>query len=139
MVRRRGQAHLELASLRAGGATDLYVATENWTLVQARGRWQSLRVMQVYIQELVATSFYAQLPARARHLVAYLARGSPAIIEVASRLLQAGATPQAWKAGMLEVVHVLDSGPRSVPSAADDDDVVADSRGLAERAGPRRR
>lgn len=48
---------LELASRRGGGATDLFLATEDWGLIQTRGRWQSVRTMQIYIQELASTIF----------------------------------------------------------------------------------
>ena len=40
---------LVLASLRAGGATDLYLATEDLQLVQQRGGWNDQRVMGLYL------------------------------------------------------------------------------------------
>lgn len=48
---------MTLASFRPGGATFLISQTESSELVQRRGRWASLRVMQVYLQEVSASTF----------------------------------------------------------------------------------
>lgn len=53
---------LDLGSLRGGGATALYVATEDEPKVQGRGRWLSRRSMMIYLQELLATTFMSTLP-----------------------------------------------------------------------------
>lgn len=52
---------LDLVSMRAGGATWLLETTENGNLVQRRGWWISEKVMALYIQELTANIFLAQL------------------------------------------------------------------------------
>ena len=48
---------LTLASLRAGGATWLISESENAELVRRRGRWVSMKVMEVYLQEVTASTF----------------------------------------------------------------------------------
>ena len=103
-----GEPVLELASLRAGGATDLYVATESWSLVQQRGRWQSLRVMQLYIQELVSQTFFARLSRASQQRVLLLCRAAPLICEKARSLLEAGTTSTLWHASMLSLASQID-------------------------------
>ena len=51
-----GPVGLTLGSLRPGGATWLYRATDNSELVRFRGRWTSLRMLEIYIQEVGAAS-----------------------------------------------------------------------------------
>ena len=41
-------------SLRRGGATDMYLSSRNYALVQHTGRWSSERVMRQYIQDSTA-------------------------------------------------------------------------------------
>ena len=45
---------LELASLRAGGATWLMMTCEDAGLVRRRERWLSQRIMERYIQEVAS-------------------------------------------------------------------------------------
>ena len=53
---------LELGGERAGGATDLWLSSEDAVFVQQRGRWTNGKVMQIYLQELAATTFVSRLP-----------------------------------------------------------------------------
>ena len=48
---------LTLASLRGGGATWLIAQTENAEMTRRRGRWVSMKVMEVYLQEISASTF----------------------------------------------------------------------------------
>ncbi|CAK0892049.1 unnamed protein product [Prorocentrum cordatum] len=57
---------LDLASLRAGGATQLFLETDDPHLVQNRGRWMSQKVMLIYLQELVSTTYMSELPVATR-------------------------------------------------------------------------
>lgn len=52
---------LSLASMRAGGATWLITQTEQPDLVKRRGRWASMRVMEIYLQEVSAASYLNDL------------------------------------------------------------------------------
>ena len=42
-------------------------AAEDSELVRRRGRWVSHKVMEIYLQEVAASSFVADLPAGSRH------------------------------------------------------------------------
>ena len=68
-----GKPAFDLASFRPGGATWMLQLTENSELVRRRGRWLSLRVMEVYLQEVVATTFLPKQPEPTRALIAALA------------------------------------------------------------------
>ena len=51
-----------LGSLRPGGATWLYRLTDNSELVRFRGRCTSLRMLEIYIQGVGATTVVPNLP-----------------------------------------------------------------------------
>ena len=63
---------LTLASLRGGGATWLIAQTENAEMTRRRGRWVSMKVMEVYLQEISASTFLndVSLSAKAKTLQA---------------------------------------------------------------------
>ena len=70
-----------LAGLRAGGITALYQACRDLELVRWKGRWDSARTLEHYIQELPMSRAYAELPVQTRarlkalgRLVGYLVR-----------------------------------------------------------------
>ena len=48
---------MTLASFRPGGATHLMNLTESAELVRRRGRWASFRIMEIYLQEVSASTY----------------------------------------------------------------------------------
>ena len=68
------------ASLRAGGATWLYVETDAPDKVRFRGRWMSARMLEIYIQEVAADSFYNTLPQEDREMIELFASGFPTVM-----------------------------------------------------------
>lgn len=52
--------HYKPYSLRRGGATDLWISSQNYSLVAHTGRWTSEKTLRVYVQESIAmlTSFH---------------------------------------------------------------------------------
>ena len=72
-----GPEGLTLGSLRPGGATWLYRVTDNTELVRFRGPWASLRMLEVYIQEVGALSILPGLPGSVRARVRQLADYAP--------------------------------------------------------------
>ena len=87
---------LDLGSLRAGAATQLWLDTEDPVLVQRRGRWACSRTMNIYLQEVAATTFFPQLPREVRDSIATLARWAPAVVDQATKWLQQGVPPRDW-------------------------------------------
>ena len=68
---------LSLGSLRPGGATWLYRATDSSEAVRFRGRWSSARMLEVYIQEVGAASVLPRVAPSARDRIAALAAAAP--------------------------------------------------------------
>ena len=62
----------DLGSLRAGGATWLLHFTEDPEVVRRRGRWLSTRVLEIYLQETLVTTFVQTLKPRAPFLIELL-------------------------------------------------------------------
>eukprot|EP00435_Cladocopium_sp_Y103_P074323 s580_g48.t1 len=52
-----GQKPFTLGSMRPGGATWLLHRTENSEVVRRRGRWLSVKVMEIYLQEVLVCTF----------------------------------------------------------------------------------
>ena len=57
---------LTLASFRPGGATFLIGLTESAEVVRRKGRWISLKVMDIYLQEVSASTFLTDIDAQTR-------------------------------------------------------------------------
>ena len=73
VARSRDQAPFDLGSLRLGGATDLLFETEDSELVRRRGRWLSARVMEIYLQEVLSSTYVSRLPRRVQDRIEQLA------------------------------------------------------------------
>ena len=93
---RAGQRPLDLGSFRPGGATFLLQATDNSELVRRRGRWVSSKVMEIYIQEVTACTFFPGLPLTVRQQVLQLAQAFPATLAQASEWKKIGIPPSSW-------------------------------------------
>ena len=70
----RGLAHVGfgLASLRAGGATRLYLSGLDLPRIQYRGRWLNERTVSIYIQEAVCALAVTVLPVEQREYLRLL-------------------------------------------------------------------
>ena len=93
---RAGQRPLDLGSFRPGGATFLLQATDNSELVRRRGRWVSPKVMEIYIQEVTACTFFPSLPLSVRRQVLTLAQAFPTILAQATEWKRIGIPPSSW-------------------------------------------
>ena len=76
---------LDLASLRAGGATWMMEVSEDPDLVRRRGRWLTNRIMEVYVQQITAILYLPRLPEDLRFSILDIAKG------FRSAVIQAGA------------------------------------------------
>ena len=78
-----GQAEgYTLGGLRAGGTTAYFEATSDLQLTRWRGRWDSMKSMEHYIQELPSHEAFARLPAAVRARIARIAALLPAVLEM---------------------------------------------------------
>ena len=57
---------MTMASMRPGGATYLMNCCESAELVRRRGRWASFRVMEIYLQEVAASTYINQIGEQAK-------------------------------------------------------------------------
>ena len=87
---------IDLGSFRPGGATFLLIYSEDPELVRRRGRWLSYRTMEVYLQEVTATTFFAELPHSTRLLVVQAARGFPTVLQQVKAWTAAAVPQAAW-------------------------------------------
>jgi len=85
-----------LGSLRAGGATHLLLETENPDLVRRRGRWLAHRTMEIYLQEVLVTTFTSKLQAPTRDKIHVLASVFPKVAVKAILFLRSAIPTQVW-------------------------------------------
>ena len=85
-----------LGSLRAGGATHLLLETENPDLVRRRGRWLAHRTMEIYLQEVLVTTFTSKLQAPTRDKIYVLASVFPQVAVKAIHFLRSAIPTQVW-------------------------------------------
>ena len=60
---------LDLGSLRAGGATWLFMTSEDSKMTRRRGRWVNSKIMEVYVQEVASVQFLHLLSIEAKQIV----------------------------------------------------------------------
>ena len=94
-----GAAHFELSSFRPGGATWMLHCTENPDLVRRRGRWMSMRVMEIYLQEVEAIIYLPFLSSDQRTFLQNMAASFPALLRQAASFQRAGILPGSSPAG----------------------------------------
>ena len=102
---------LELASLRAGGATWLLMADEDSELVRRRGRWLTSKIMEIYIQEVSSIQFLPSLQAEPKRLVYAALEAHADILRKADFFTATGILPYLWyKLFAARTVAVDDAG-----------------------------
>ena len=71
-------------------------ATENSELVRRRGRWLSTRVMDIYLQEVVATTFIPALDPRKRSVLEGLSAAFTDVLSWAAYFEQCSIPRRSW-------------------------------------------
>lgn len=85
-------------ALSVRGQPFLPMATECPELVMRSGRWLAHRTMDVYLQELNATIYFARLPSTVKERALELAHSFPALLSSLGSLLQPKVAPELWYA-----------------------------------------
>ena len=85
-----------LGSLRPGGATYLLLLTEDSELVRRRGRWVTTKVMELYLQEVLYTTYTERISETARNKIQNLAGVFPKVLEKTICFLKGAIPPQVW-------------------------------------------
>ena len=91
-----GPKPITLASFRAGGATWLISQCESSEIVRRRGRWCSLRTMEIYIQEVMAETYINDISEEARTKVLYAASVFLELLRKACHFHASRLPPLAW-------------------------------------------
>ena len=86
----------DLGSLRPGGATHLLLQTEDPELCRRRGRWLSTRVMEIYLQEVMATTFVQRLDHTTQLRISKLGAAFPQLLAYALSFLSTAIPPNVW-------------------------------------------
>ena len=80
----------DLGSLRPGGATHLLLKTEDSELVRRRGRWVSAKVCEIYLQEVMYSTYTEKLTPVVRRKI------ETSILDSALKFLSSGIPTNAW-------------------------------------------
>ena len=92
---------LDLGSLRSGGATHFFLLTEDGRRLQLRGRWVNEKVMTIYLQELVSTTFLSRQPEWVQKKVTLMQDQADLVWGQTLSWVRAGASaeqiPRLWK------------------------------------------
>ena len=91
-----GRKVFELGSLRPGGATHMLTLTEDASLVQRRGRWASMQVMNIYLQEVAVATCTPSLSADVRNRVEKLCNIYPQVLEKSIGFIKFHIPCTAW-------------------------------------------
>ena len=87
---------MSLASFRPGGATHLMNLTESAELVRRRGRWASFRIMEIYLQEVSASTYLNLVTKEARGNVLLAFNLFPVIFKKIVGFNASKIPPSAW-------------------------------------------
>ena len=95
-VRQGGKQPFSLGSLRPGGATFLLLRSEDSEFVRRRGRWVTAKVCEIYLQEVLYTTYTEKLPAHIRRKIQQLSTAFPETLQVSLSFLQTGIPKVFW-------------------------------------------
>ena len=87
------------------GGTFLLLHTEDAELVRRRGRWVTSKVCEIYLQEVLYTTYTEKQNRDVQQRIADLAGAFPQILQVAGRYLQTGLPQSTWYQAFQEQDH----------------------------------
>ena len=103
------QKPLTLASFRPGGATYLISLTESAEVVRRRGRWVSLKVMDIYLQEVAAATFMTDIPDSSRQLILTAMEAFTTVLQESIRFFNARFPEKVWNLLFQQQAHEVTS------------------------------
>ena len=77
-------------------ATYLISLTESAEMVCRRGRWISLRVMEIYLQEVAASTFLTDIDPEAKKKILFAMRQFPEVLRMSMRFSSSRFPEKAW-------------------------------------------
>eukprot|EP00435_Cladocopium_sp_Y103_P016644 s3901_g4.t1 len=91
-----GKRPFDLGSLRPGGATHLLLTSEDSEHVRRRGRWVTTKVCEIYLQEVMYTTYTEKLAPALRAKIRDFAFAFSDTLQVAIGFLNSGIPGSAW-------------------------------------------
>ena len=82
--------------LRGGGATALWVETEDEQKVRKRGRWMRLVTVEVYVQEVAHHDLFEKLKPSTISVLQYYSNALPAVLSKAFALMESKVPCSLW-------------------------------------------
>ena len=92
----KGSRGFDLGSFRPGGATHLLLTTEDPELCRRRGRWLSTRVMEIYLQEVLATTLVQKLDSSVKSNIYERSAVFSKVLQIALSFLATGIPCKVW-------------------------------------------
>ena len=92
----KGRYPFSLGSLRPGGATHMLLESEDSEKVRRRGRWVTNKVMEIYLQEILYTTFAETLDRQTKIRVNQLAGNFTKILGQSVAFLNSAIPPTTW-------------------------------------------
>ena len=99
------QKPLTLASFRPGGATYLISLTESAEVVRRRGRWVSLKVMDIYLQKVSAATFMTDIPDTSRQMILTAMEAFTTVLQESIRFFNARFPEKVWNLLFQQQAH----------------------------------
>ena len=91
-----GLKAFDLSSLRPGGASHLLNACEDSEVVRRRGRWATVKTMEIYLQEVIYVTYIERLPGSTKQLINTAASGFPDHLQKAKGFVEANIPCTTW-------------------------------------------
>ena len=78
----------DLSSLRPGGASHLLAACEDSEVVRSRGRWATVKTMEIYLQEVLYITYIERLPTSTKEIIRVAAATFQELLRKAKHLTE---------------------------------------------------
>lgn len=95
-TRSADQTPYDLESFRPGGATFYLHLFEDTEFVRRRGRWMSVRSMEIYLQEVATATFQQRLTEKAKERIQQLCLHFPRILVQSRWYMKCHIPPSVW-------------------------------------------
>ena len=77
---------MSLASFRPGGATYMMTVCDNAEQIRRKGRWASQRIMEIYLQEVMASTYLNQISEESKQKILLGMKTFPQLLAEVIRL-----------------------------------------------------
>eukprot|EP00435_Cladocopium_sp_Y103_P039317 s2363_g10.t1 len=86
----------DLSSFRPGGASHLLSSCEDSEVVRRRGRWATVKTMEIYLQEVLYITYVERLPAASKEMIGLAAASFPDLLQEAKAFAESNIPCSTW-------------------------------------------